>query len=102
LISESPTNPYNKVIDLDRIGDIGRRHRSSRSSTRPSRRRSTNSRSRTASTWCCTRRRSTCRPQRRDRRRDPRGPAMIDAIRDCQGVLGGIIDPHAAYLISAG
>ena len=27
LISESPTNPYNRVLDLDRVAEIGRRHR---------------------------------------------------------------------------
>ncbi len=27
LISESPTNPYNYIVDLDRFADIGRRHR---------------------------------------------------------------------------
>jgi cystathionine gamma-synthase len=27
LVSESPTNPYNYVVDLDRFADIGRRHR---------------------------------------------------------------------------
>jgi cystathionine gamma-synthase len=27
LVSESPTNPYNCVVDLDRFADIGRRHR---------------------------------------------------------------------------
>lgn len=27
LVSESPTNPYNFVVDLERFGDIGRRHR---------------------------------------------------------------------------
>lgn len=27
LISESPTNPYNRIIDLERFGEIGRRHR---------------------------------------------------------------------------
>src|SRR5262249_12396505 len=26
----------------------------------------------------------------------------IDAIRDCQGVLGGVLDPHAAYLLIRG
>ena len=25
LISESPTNPYNRVLDLERVADIGRR-----------------------------------------------------------------------------
>jgi cystathionine gamma-synthase len=27
LVSESPTNPYNRVLDLERFGEIGRRHR---------------------------------------------------------------------------
>jgi cystathionine gamma-synthase len=27
LVSESPTNPYNRIMDLERFRDIGRRHR---------------------------------------------------------------------------
>jgi len=27
LVSESPTNPYNRIVDLARFADIGRRHR---------------------------------------------------------------------------
>jgi cystathionine gamma-synthase len=27
LVSESPTNPYNRVLDLERFSEIGRRHR---------------------------------------------------------------------------
>jgi cystathionine gamma-synthase len=27
LVSESPTNPYNRIMDLARFGEIGRRHR---------------------------------------------------------------------------
>jgi cystathionine gamma-synthase len=27
LVSESPTNPYNRILDLDRFAEIGRRHR---------------------------------------------------------------------------
>ena len=27
LVSESPTNPYNRIVDLNRFADIGRRHR---------------------------------------------------------------------------
>ena len=27
LVSESPTNPYNRILDLERFGEIGRRHR---------------------------------------------------------------------------
>ena len=27
IFSESPTNPYNRIVDLERLADIGRRHR---------------------------------------------------------------------------
>jgi cystathionine gamma-synthase len=27
IFSESPTNPYNRILDLERVSDIGRRHR---------------------------------------------------------------------------
>jgi cystathionine gamma-synthase len=27
LVSESPTNPYNRILDLERFADVGRRHR---------------------------------------------------------------------------
>jgi len=27
IFSESPTNPYNRILDLERVADIGRRHR---------------------------------------------------------------------------
>jgi cystathionine gamma-synthase len=27
LVSESPTNPYNKIVDMERLAGIGRRHR---------------------------------------------------------------------------
>jgi cystathionine gamma-synthase len=27
VFSESPTNPYNRILDLERVADIGRRHR---------------------------------------------------------------------------
>jgi cystathionine gamma-synthase len=27
LVSESPTNPYNRIVDMERFAEIGRRHR---------------------------------------------------------------------------
>ncbi len=27
IFSESPTNPYNRILDLERVADVGRRHR---------------------------------------------------------------------------
>jgi cystathionine gamma-synthase len=103
LISESPTNPYNKVIDLDRIGDIGRRHRlitiiDSTFATPVNQRPMEHGIDlvlHSATKYLAG-------------HNDVMGgvilgsESMISAIRDCQGVLGGIIDPHAAYLILRG
>jgi cystathionine gamma-synthase len=103
LISESPTNPYNKVIDLDRIGDIGRRHRlitiiDSTFATPVNQRPIAHGIDlvlHSATKYLSG-------------HNDVMGgvilgaAAMIDAIRDCQGILGGIIDPHAAYMILRG
>jgi len=103
LLSESPTNPYNKVIDLDRIGDIGRRHRlitiiDSTFATPVNQlpiEHGIDLVLHSATKYLAG-------------HNDVMGgvilgsAAMIDAIRDCQGVLGGIIDPHAAYLILRG
>jgi cystathionine gamma-synthase len=103
LISESPTNPYNKVIDLDRIGDIGRRHRlitiiDSTFATPVNQRPIEHGIDlvlHSATKYLAG-------------HNDVMGgvilgsEAMIGAIRDCQGILGGIIDPHAAYLIIRG
>ena len=103
VFSESPTNPYNKVIDLDRIGDIGRRHRlitiiDSTFATPVNQlplEHGIDLVLHSATKYLAG-------------HNDVMGgvilgsAAMIDAIRDCQGVLGGIIDPHAAYLILRG
>ena len=103
LISESPTNPYNKIIDLSRIGDIGRRHRlitiiDSTFATPVNQRPLEHGIDlvlHSATKYLAG-------------HNDVMGgiilgtSAMIDAVRDCQGILGGIIDPHAAYLILRG
>ncbi len=104
LFSESPTNPYNRILDLERFADIGRRHRVKtvidatfatpyqpaaarvrhrpRASTRP------------PSTWAAT---TTCWPARCWARRTRRC-----AIRDLQGITGAVLDPFAAYLLIRG
>jgi cystathionine gamma-synthase len=103
LISESPTNPYNKVVDLDRITAIAKRHR------------------------LLTIIDSTLATPINQRPPDHGidlvlhsatkylaghndvlggvilgGATLIDAIRECQGILGAIMDPHAAYLLIRG
>ncbi len=103
LISESPTNPYMKVVDLDRIAEIGRRHRlltiiDSTFATPVNQRPIEHGIDlvlHSATKYLAG-------------HNDVLGGVIlgrretIDAIRETQGVLGGILDPHAAYLLIRG
>ncbi len=103
LISESPTNPYNKIVDLDRIAEVGARHGlltiiDSTFATPVNQRPIEHGIDlvlHSATKYLAG-------------HNDVLGgvilgrAATIDAIRECQGILGGIIDPHAAYLILRG
>jgi len=103
LISESPTNPYMKVVDLDRIADVARRHRlltiiDSTFATPVNQRPIEHGIDlvlHSATKYLAG-------------HNDVLGGMIlgrqetIAAIRDCQGVLGGILDPHAAYLLIRG
>src|SRR5262249_16769624 len=103
LISESPTNPYNKVVDLDRIAEIGRRHRLVTIID---------------STFATPVNQLPIEygidlvPHSATKylagHNDVLGGVIlgradtVEAIRQCQGVLGGVLDPHAAYLLIRG
>lgn len=103
LISESPTNPYMKVVDLERIADIGRRHRLLTIID---------------STFATPINQQPIAygidlvlhsaTKYLSGHNDVLGGVIlgrretIEAIRECQGVLGGILDPHAAYLLIRG
>lgn len=103
LISESPTNPYMKVVDLDRIADVARRHRlltiiDSTFATPVNQRPIEHGIDlvlHSATKYLAG-------------HNDVLGGMIlgraetIAAIRECQGVLGGILDPHAAYLLIRG
>jgi len=103
LISESPTNPYNRVVDLDHIAEVGRRHRlltiiDSTFATPINQRPLDHGIDlvlHSATKYLSG-------------HNDVLGGVIlgkepiIDAVRDCQGVLGGVIDPHAAYMLIRG
>jgi len=103
LISESPTNPYNRIVDLDHIAEVGRRHRlltiiDSTFATPINQRPLDHGIDlvlHSATKYLSG-------------HNDVLGGVLlgkeplIDAIRDCQGVLGGVMDPHAAYLVIRG
>jgi len=103
LISESPTNPYMKVVDLERIADIARRHRlltiiDSTFATPVNQQPIAHGIDlvlHSATKYLSG-------------HNDVLGGIIVgrretvEAIRECQGVLGGILDPHAAYLLIRG
>lgn len=103
LISESPTNPYMKVVDLDRIADVARRHRlltiiDSTFATPVNQRPIEHGIDLVlhSATKYLAGHNDVLGGMILGRRE------TISAIRDCQGVLGGILDPHAAYLLIRG
>ena len=103
LLSESPTNPYMRVVDLERIADIARRHKLV---------------SIIDSTFATPVNQQPLRhgidlvlhsaTKYLSGHNDVLGGVilgseeMIDSIRACQGVLGGILDAHAAFLLIRG
>ncbi len=103
IFSESPTNPYNRVLDLDRVVEIGRRHRV---------------KTLIDSTFATP---YNLRPlefgidlvihsatKYLGGHNDLlagviAGPApMVDGLREMQGILGAVVGPFAAYLLVRG
>lgn len=103
LISESPTNPYNKIVDLGRIAEIGRKHRvltiiDSTLGTPVNQRPIEHGIDlvlHSATKFLAG-------------HNDVLGgiilgnESVIEGIRQYQGILGAILDPHAAYLLIRG
>jgi len=104
IIAESPTNPYLNVADLERLVAIRRRHRGVKLFIDSTFATPVNQRpiewGVDLVTHSCTKYLGghndllggvVCGNQ-----------ALIDAIRDFRGVVGGVMDPHAAYLLIRG
>lgn len=103
LISESPTNPYNRVVDLDQIAEVGKKHRlltiiDSTFATPVNQKPLDHGIDlvlHSATKYLAG-------------HNDVMGGVilgkepLVDAVRDCQGVLGGVMDPHAAYMLIRG
>lgn len=103
IISESPTNPYLRIADLERVADIGKRHKvmtliDSTFATPINQR---------ALGWgidFVVHSATKYLAGHNDLLAGVivgRGPRM-KALRDARGILGGIVDPHAAYLLERG
>jgi cystathionine gamma-synthase len=103
LVSESPTNPYNRILDLERFTAIGRRHRvktvidatfATPYNQRPLE-------------WGVDAVVHSATKYLGGHNDLLAGAVLgsrdlVDGVRTLQGVLGGVIDPFAAYLLVRG
>ena len=103
LISETPTNPYLKVVDMERLGAIARKHRliSIIDSTFAT---PVNQRPLEYGIDLVLHSATKYMAGHNDLLAGVilGAEPLVDAIRECQGVLGGVLDPHAAYLLIRG
>ncbi len=103
IISESPTNPYLRVADLEKIGEIGKTHKvltliDSTFATPINQR---------PLEWGIDFVLHSATKYLSGHNDILAGVVVgrgdrIKALRDARGVLGGVVDPHAAYLLDRG
>ena len=103
LLSESPTNPYNRILDLERFADIGRRHRvrtvidatfATPYNVRPLEF-GVDLVMHSATKYLGGHNDLLAGAVLASR-------ALVDGVRDLQGITGAVIDPFAAYLLVRG
>jgi cystathionine gamma-synthase len=103
LLSESPTNPYNRILDLERFAEIGRRHRvrtvidatfATPYNVRPLEF-GVDLVMHSATKYLGGHNDLLAGAVLASR-------ALVDGVRELQGVLGAVIDPFAAYLLVRG
>jgi cystathionine gamma-synthase len=103
IFSESPTNPYNRILDLERVADIGRRHRVKTviDSTFAT---PINQRPLTFGIDLVIHSATKYLGGHNDLLAGAvlGSASMIGGIRDLQGITGGVPDPFSAYLLIRG
>ena len=103
IISESPTNPHLNVIDLEKLVDIGKRHRVKTiiDSTFAT---PLNQRPLEFGVDLVIHSATKYLGGHNDLMAGAvlGNAPLVDAIRDYRGILGGVIDPHCAYLLIRG
>ncbi len=104
VVSESPTNPYLSCIDLDRLVAICRAHRRAKTLIDATFASPVNCRPATFGVDLVVHSATKYLAGHHDVLAGvvcgSRG--LISAIRDLRGVLGGVCDPHAAFLVGRG
>jgi cystathionine gamma-synthase len=103
LLSESPTNPYNRILDLDRFADIGRRHRV-KTIVDATFATPYNQRPLSYGIDLVLHSATKFLGGHNDLMAGAVLGAVeiVDGIRSLQGVLGAVVDPFAAYLLIRG
>lgn len=104
LIAESPTNPYLHVADVERLADIKSRHRNIKLFIDSTFATPINQRPLEFGVDLVT---HSCTKYLAGHNDILGGvvcgnAGIISAIRDFRGVLGGVLDPHSAYLLIRG
>jgi len=103
LLSESPTNPYNRILDLERFAELGRRHRV-KTIVDATFATPYNQRPLTYGVDLVVHSATKFLGGHNDLMAGAVLGAVeiVDGIRALQGVLGAVVDPFAAYLLIRG
>lgn len=104
ILSESPTNPYLNIVDMERLADIRSRHRGVKILIDSTFATPVNQR---PIEWGVDLVTHSCTKYLGGHNDLLAGVVsgssdLVSAIRDTRGVLGGILDPHPAYLLIRG
>lgn len=104
ILSESPTNPYLNIVDMERLADIRSRHRGVKILIDATFATPINQR---PIAWGADLVAHSCTKYLGGHNDLLAGVVsgsseLISAIRDTRGVLGGVLDPHPAYLLIRG
>jgi cystathionine gamma-synthase len=104
IVSESPTNPYLRVVDLERLVEIARRHKRVKTLIDATFATPVNQRPLEFGIDLVIHSATKYFSGHNDILAGVVvGEAgLINALRQSQGMLGGVIDPHAAYLLERG
>ena len=104
VITESPTNPWLRVVDLERLAALKSRHRAVKFVIDSTFATPVNQRPLTYGVDLVVHAATKYLGGHNDLLAGSisGGAALVEAIREFRGVLGGVLDPHAAYLLVRG
>lgn len=104
IISESPTNPYLRVVDLERLVEIANRHKRVKTLIDATFATPINQKPLDFGVDLVVHSATKYLSGHNDVMAGVvvGDPGLLHALRQSQGVLGGVLDPHAAFLLERG